>query len=399
MKKIMLLGGSEQQIIAIKTAKRLGYYTVLCDYLPDNPGQYYADKFYEVSTTDKTAVLEVAKNEKIDGIVAYATDPAAPTAAFVAEKLGLATNPYNSVDILCNKDKFRKFLKDNGFNSPKAYCFETASEAKDKVEEFDFPIIVKPVDSSGSKGVSVLHDSNEFDKAIEFALSYSRCKKVVVESFIEKKSSYMVGGDIFVINGKVEIWGLMNSLRDSMVNPLVPVGESYPSIISDLDSEKVKSTLQSLVDKLEMRNGAMNIELIIDKNDQVWLIDIGPRNGGNMIPDLLGYIFNVDIVEMTLKCAMGEDISFKTEESECFYATFNLHTNKNGLFKGVEFSEELEKYIFKKCIYKKEGDFVEYYDNSTKIIGIIFLKFNNKDEMMNILEKINYFIKINVVSL
>ena len=92
-KKILLLGGSYQQIVAIEAAKRLGYYTILCDYLNDNPGQKYADKFYLVSTTDKEAVLEVAKKEKIDGVIAYASDPAAPTAAYVAEKLGLEGNP------------------------------------------------------------------------------------------------------------------------------------------------------------------------------------------------------------------------------------------------------------------------------------------------------------------
>ena len=89
MKKLLLLGGSAQQVVAIETAKRLGYSTVLCDFLPDNPGQLVADKFYLVSTTDRDAVLAVAKKEKIDGILAYASDPAAPTAAYVAEKMGL----------------------------------------------------------------------------------------------------------------------------------------------------------------------------------------------------------------------------------------------------------------------------------------------------------------------
>jgi len=115
MKKLLLLGGSAQQVVAIKTAKRLGYYTVLCDFLVDNPGQFYVDKFYLVSTTDKKAVLNVAENEKVDGVLAYASDPAAPTAAYVAEKLGLPTNPYWAVETLCNKDKFRTFLKTNGF--------------------------------------------------------------------------------------------------------------------------------------------------------------------------------------------------------------------------------------------------------------------------------------------
>lgn len=76
-KKLLLLGGSPQQLIAIQKAKELGFYTVLCDYLPDNPGQYIADKFYQVSTTDVNAVYEVAKKEAVDGILPYCSDPAA----------------------------------------------------------------------------------------------------------------------------------------------------------------------------------------------------------------------------------------------------------------------------------------------------------------------------------
>ena len=84
MKKILLLGGSAQQVIAVETAKKLGYYTVLCDYLPDNPGQYVADKFYLESTTDKKTILKIAEKEKVSGILAYASDPAAPTAAYLS---------------------------------------------------------------------------------------------------------------------------------------------------------------------------------------------------------------------------------------------------------------------------------------------------------------------------
>ena len=128
-KKLLLLGGSAQQVVAIKTAKRPGCETILCDFLPDNPGQYAADKFYLVSTTDKEAVLDVARKEQGDGVLAYASDPAAPTAAYVAEKLGLPGNPYKSVEILCNKDKFRRFLAQNDFATPTAHSYETREEA------------------------------------------------------------------------------------------------------------------------------------------------------------------------------------------------------------------------------------------------------------------------------
>ncbi len=95
---ILLLGGSRQQVVAIEAAKRLGYRTVLCDYLPDNPGRLVADSFHLVSTTDRDAVLEVARAEGISGVLAYASDPAAATAAYVAQELGLPGNPLRSVE-------------------------------------------------------------------------------------------------------------------------------------------------------------------------------------------------------------------------------------------------------------------------------------------------------------
>ena len=166
MKKILLLGGSAQQIVAIKIAKKLGYYTVLCDFLADNPGQFVADKFYLISTTDKDAVLQVAQKESVDGVLAYASDPAAPTAAYVAEKMELPGNPYSSVDILCNKDKFREFLARNGFNTPIAKGYEKIENALVDLKNnyYKYPVIVKPVDSSGSKGVGKINSYDEAEK-------------------------------------------------------------------------------------------------------------------------------------------------------------------------------------------------------------------------------------------
>ena len=188
MKKILLLGGSAQQIIAIETAQRLGYMTILCDFLPDNPGQYYADKFYRVSTTDKAAILQVAEKEKVDGILAYASDPAAPTAAYVADRLGLPGNPYDSVEILCNKDRFREFLRENGFCTPKARGYLRISDAVSDLAAgvFSYPVIVKPVDSSGSKGVGKISALTEAEEKIGIAMSYSRGKRIIVEEYVEQ---------------------------------------------------------------------------------------------------------------------------------------------------------------------------------------------------------------------
>lgn len=386
-KKILLLGGSYQQIVAIEAAKRLGYYTILCDYLNDNPGQKYADKFYLVSTTDKEAVLEVAKKEKIDGVIAYASDPAAPTAAYVAEKLGLEGNPLKAVEICCNKDRFRKFLQENQFYTPKTKTYTSIEDAFKDVKRFQFPIIIKPVDSSGSKGVTVLYNENELERAFLYALSYSRCKKIIVEEYIEKKHPYLIGGDIFVVDGKIILWGLMNCHRDNRVNTLVPTGKSYPLFLDEKDVDNVKNTLSQLVTKLGIRNGAMNVELIINKKDHVIPIDIGPRCGGNMIPEVLSDIWEINIAEISIKAAMGDTIECKLKEPEYHYATYNLHSNRKGIYLDISFDKELEQYIYRKVLYKKCGDNVEYFDNATKCLGIIFMKFDNLDKMKKILSE------------
>ncbi|MCR5600619.1 MAG: ATP-grasp domain-containing protein [Ruminococcus sp.] len=394
MKKILLLGGSAQQVVAIETAKRLGYYTVVCDYLSDNPGQFVADRFYLVSTTDKDAVLRVAEEENVNGVIAYASDPAAPTAAYVAEKLGLPTNPYKSVDILCNKDKFRTFLSDNGFDCPFAKGYSSAESAIQDKDSFDYPIIMKPVDSSGSKGVTILQSSNGFENAVEFAFSFSHSKRIIIEKFIVQKHKYNIGGDIFIDNGKVIIWGLMNCFREHSPNPLVPGGEIFPVLLSDSDLEKAKAVLQNLVTKLNIQSGSMNVELMIDNDDKVYLIDIGPRAGGNMIPIQLSAIFGVDIVEMSVLAAMGEKLNINPHIEIPYCSHYVLHSDADGIYQDIVFSDEIEKNIFRKELYKKEGDSVECFDNAAKALGIIFLKFSSADEMYDKMNHMNDYVKV-----
>ena len=394
MKKILLLGGSAQQIVAINKAKELGLYTVVCDYLSDNPGQYYADKFYLESTTNKEAILNIARHEKIDYIIAYASDPAAPTAAYVAEILGLPTNPYTAVEILCNKDMFRDFLMRRGFNTPRAKGYEDKEAAISDIYSFVFPVIIKPVDSSGSKGATVVRKVSEMSDAIGFAFSFSRSHRIIIEEYIEKKHPYLIGGDIFVSEGKVILWGLMNCHRDSTVNPLVPVGKSYPPVLDDEDLWAVKDTLKRLVKELSIKFGPMNVELIVDKNNQVFPIDIGPRSGGNMIPDLLGMIFDCDLVEMSIKAVMGKSINDIFKEKYPYYATLNLHSDRNGKYSDVRFSSEIEQYVIRKNIYKKPGDEVCFFANASNALGIVFFRFPDQKTMIDMEEHMSDHIKV-----
>ena len=384
LKKILLLGGSAQQVIAIKTAKRLGYYTVLCDYLPDNPGQYVADKYYNVSTTDVEAVYKVAMAEKVDGILAYASDPAALPAAIVAERLGLPTNPSASVAVLGVKHNFRKFLGENGFACPRNFTFNVGAdikEVKEKIQELDFPIVVKPTDSSGSKGVTVLKSTEGLDAAIAWAESYSRNKILIVEEFIESNFPAVIGGDIFVWDGKVILYGEMACLRGSEYNGLIPMGEKSPAGLNSKQIENVHKELQRIITMLGIKFGELNIEILLDKNDNVHFLELGPRAGGNMIPIELSDIFDVDLVEANVLAAMGENPKLQPVRQRGFFTTYVLHSYKDGQFKGVSISNKIRSNVYRRGIYKKTGDLVESFDGAGKAVGILFLRFDTEIEL------------------
>lgn len=400
-KKILLLGGSAQQVIAIKTAKEMGYYTVLCDYLPDNPGQYVADKFYHKSTTDVDAVYEIAKAEQVDGILAYASDPAALSASIVAEKLGLPTNPSKSVAILGVKHLFRDFLEEKGFACPKHRNFSPnidQKELKESISAFHYPIIIKPTDSSGSKGVTKVNTSEGWDdiivKAIAHADSYSRNKILIVEEFIELGYPSVIGGDIFVVNGKIKLFGEMDCLRDFDGKGLIPIGKKKPCALTQHQHDVLHAELQRLIDALDIKFGEMNIELILDKEDHPHFLELGPRAGGNMIPIQLSDVFNVDLVKANITVAMGEQPELELNEKPGCFMHYVLHCYEDGKFANIEFAEEIEKFIYRKCIYKRPGDEVEPFDGAGKALGIVFFHFNTMEQMNDFCNRKNKLVKV-----
>ena len=187
MKKLMLLGGLGYLIPVIDAAHREGYHVITCDYIPDNIAHRYSDEYHNVSIVEKDKVLGLARTLDIDGIMSFAVDPGVVTAAYVQEKMGLPGNPYDSVCILQDKSRFRKFLKDNGFNVPAAISACNIEEATEKISGLNFPVIVKPVDSAGSKGVTKIENPEYLPPAFDHAMEYSICGKVIVEEFIENE--------------------------------------------------------------------------------------------------------------------------------------------------------------------------------------------------------------------
>lgn len=393
-KKILFLGASQFQIPPIKYAKEQGHYVITCDYLPDNPGHKFGDEYHNVSTTDLEAVLELSKKLQIDGIVAYASDPAAPTQAYVANELGLPSNPYESVQTLARKDLFRDFLDKHNFNIPASQSFYELEKAKEWFNSIEKPVIVKPVDSSGSKGVTKIYEIEELSSAFEYALAFSREKKVAVEEFFVR-DGYQVAGDGFVVDGKLVFWCWANEHFDKLCNPFVPIGESFPSIMTDKTLKQAYDETQRLLTLLDMKQGALNFDFHYDSNGDFSFLELGPRNGGNLIPEVVKYATGVDMVKYTVDSALGLDCSDLTQvPTKGYFSSYILHAVEDGIVEEIFLSDEIEKQIVEKTIFIKIGDEVKKFDGSNHTLGTMIIRFDTQEEMLQKMDNMEEHIRV-----
>lgn len=393
-----MLGGSLYQTYAIKEAVRLGYYVISCDYLPDNPGHKYAHEYYNVSTTDKEAVLKLARCLQVDGVVAYASDPAAPTAAYVCEQLGLPTSPYQSVEILSKKDLFRAFLTEHGFNVPKAKGYIRYEDAAADLHNFKLPVMVKPVDSSGSKGINKLTDPAQLKDCVEDALSYSHAKRFLIEEFIVKKD-YQISGDAFSVNGQLVFHCFGNEYySDKCDKDFAPLGECWPSVMPSVQIEKLHADLQRLITLLNMKSTAYNVEAIVDESDNIYILELGARSGGSLIPQVTEYATGVNMVTYVIKAAMGEDCSaLQMVPCKGCWANYMVHANESGKYQGTWFDENFKKkYLVDYVTDIQLGYPIHKFRDAQDCIGELILKFPDTNTMFEILKNMDKVVKIQV---
>lgn len=399
MKRLLFLGGSLYQVFAIKKAVEMGYYVITCDYLPNNPGHKYAHEYHNVSTTDKEGVLKLAQELKVEGIVAYASDPAAPVAAYVSEKLGLPTSPFNAVEILSKKDKFRQFLSEHGFNVPRAKSYSSFQEALKDINIFKFPVMVKPVDSSGSKGINKLDNDADLEKFCQEALSYSRDKRFIIEEFIEKKGC-QISGDVFSVDGKLIFWSFASEFYSSKgIKDFVPLGESWPLTQPRLIEEKLIVDLQRLISELGMKSSAYNVEAVVDKDDNVYIMEMGARSGGSLIPQIIELATGVDMVPYVIKAAAGEDCTdMKLSEPRGCWSNYMLHSTKSGVFERFDFEKDFEKNNLVSVVTSIErGDKVNAFQNAGDALGTLIIKYQSEGEMYDIIQNMDKYVKVIVL--
>lgn len=391
----MLLGGLRYLIPVIEAAHKLGIYVITCDYLPDNIAHKYSDEYCNVSIVDKEAVLKIAQEKQIDGIMSFAVDPGVITAAYVQEQMGLpAFGPYESVCILQNKDRFRQFLTEYGFNVPKAKGFSSVEEALSGLNGFEWPLIVKPTDSAGSKGVKKVESIEYLEDALRYAFEYSHSHRVIVEEFIEKQGCSS-DSDCFSVDGELKFVSFSAQYFDENAqNPYTPAAYSWPSTMTKEQEAELTSELQRLLSLLKMKTSVYNVETRVGTNGKTYIMEVSPRGGGNRLSEMVRFATGIDLITNAVRAAIGDSvIGLKQKQYNGFWAEIILHSDKNGVFEGINIDEHLRSKIHEIDLWVKEGDKVSTFKAANNSIGTLVLNFETHAELLSILKQNKSWIK------
>ncbi|MDE6021947.1 MAG: ATP-grasp domain-containing protein [Muribaculaceae bacterium] len=398
-KRLMLLGGLRYLIPVIDAAHEEGYYVITCDYIPGNIAHKYSDEYFNVSIIDKEAVLDIAQKLNIDGIMSFAVDPGVVTAAYVAEKMGLPfAGSYEAVKILQNKDLFRKFQYDNGFNVPFSKSYSKYEIAAEDLDQFTFPIIVKPTDSAGSKGVSRVDLPSQLRTAFKNALDNSISGRAIIEEFIEK-AGFSSDSDCFSIDGELKVVTFSSQRFDNQApNPYVPCAFTWSSSFSRVHERYLSDELQRLIKLLDLKTSIYNVETRIGKDGKPYIMEVSPRGGGNRLSEMIRYGSGVDLIRASVRAAVGDHVD--DMHSPVFsgnWAEIILHAERDGIFGGLRVSPEYADYVVESDLWIESGDMVRCFKGANDTIGTLVMCFPDKYCLDRAMSDINRWCRINII--
>lgn len=387
MKKILILGANEKQIQLIKAAKEEGYYVIVCDYTSDNPGIPLADKHYQVSYLDQETVLSIAKEEKIDGVIGN-NDPAMPMVAYISDKLGLPGNSPETIDKLISKSAFRQFQEQIGLYCPKHIETEDFSVVEKCIENLNYPIIVKPSVSAGSQGTTKIQ-ANQTDKlreVFDICKDFSRNGKVTIEEYVEMPTLEGIEGDIFVF-GDIILWNGLFTTRRSMMAPMIPMTYIFPAILTQEKLSVIKKNVAKLFKEAGIRHGEYNIEMYFTKKEELFIIEVNPRQGGHLLPQQIKKHTEIDLTRLLVTTAVGQneylDDIVKKEPKNNFLTHHVVFSDISGILQDIEIDPVIRKYVSEIAFHKKRGEKINQRNNATDYIAYVTMQFPDRETQLS----------------
>lgn len=399
MKKLLLLGGSRYLLPVIEIAKKLNIYTITCDYLPDNIAHKFSDKYCNVSIIDKEATLKVAMEHNVDGVMSFACDPGVVTASYIAQQMGLPfQGSYEATCILQDKGLFRQFLNENGFNVPHAKRYTDAVEPFKDINFFTWPVIVKPVDSAGSKGVSKVESVDDLAEAIRIATDGSHNGAFIIEDFLTFEG-YHSSADPFTVDGKLQFVTYSDQLFDSEAdNPYTPAFIIWPSSMKTSHQRLLSDEIQRLMTLLNMKTGIYNIETCVGHDGTPYIMEVSPRGGGCKIAELQKLAFGVDLIENEVRKAVGLPlVEIVQKQCDGYWCEMVIHakSEKSGVFKELIIDSEIKKkYVKVIDMTTQPGDVVHPFTGANMSLGDMFLRFDSREELDFVMSKVDNWLEI-----
>ena len=290
---------------------------------------------------------------------------------------------------------FRRFLSENGFNVPVAKGFKDIDDAMKDVEMFNWPVIVKPTDSAGSKGVTRVEKPSDLKASIDHALSFSIGKEFIIEEFIEKKG-FSSDTDSFSVDGELRFVSFSSQRFDeNATNPYTPAAYSWPSSISEENQKILTSEIQRLLRLLNMKTSIYNIEVRESTNGKPYIMELTPRGGGNRLAECLRYATGVDLIKNAVRAAVGEDVVDVVQKPyDGVWGEIILHSDRSGEFDALWISDEIKSNVIETDLWVKCGDKVGDFSAANEAIGTLILRFEREEQLEKVMSNIKKYVRV-----
>ena len=389
MKKLLILGAGIYQVPLIKTAKAMGIQTIVASIPGNYPGFELADKVYYENTTDYKKILEIAKDEGIDGIVTAGTDVAVITIGKVCDELGLKGLSAEAAECATDKLLMKQCYEKYGVRSAKfrRISFDDADYAK-SIEDLTLPVMFKSVDSSGSRGITKVDDPSGFEAARKNVLENTRSDYFIVEEYVEGEE---FGAQAFVQDGKLEFI-LPHGDYVFKGDTGVPVGHFAPY---DLDPEVIEDARKQLAGAaraMKLDNCAINADFIL-KDGKTYVLELGGRSGATCLAELVSIYYGFDYYEKIIRVAIGEKVDFSvcgkvdSTLSGTPNASHLLMSDKDGIIVSQSNENAPDPDICEVQFDYKPGDSVHKFRVGPHRIGHVITKGKSLDDAVKLLNK------------
>lgn len=395
MKKLLMLGGGFLQNFVIKKARGLGYYVYCLDADPNAVGFESANESAVINIIDPEACLQYAKEKNVDGVLTAATDFSVLTMSYIAQEMGLPGINYASAQLIKNKAKVRKCLFDAHADDT-GYSFEITSmeEAKEILPQVKFPIMMKPVDGSGSRGASKVDKPEDFEKACEFAMNGSISHRAVAEPFVVGKE---YGVESFVENGEIHVLAVM---QKDMTQPpyYAELGHAIPSGLPIEVESRIKECVRKALVAMGVNHGSVNMDILVSEDYSVHIVDVGARMGGNLIGShIIPLGTGIDYMGNMIKLAVGDKTCWNSISDSEPVATKLLALSPGIVKELPDFKDIESKYGVKIEHHLHIGDEITPYRTNLDGCGYVVATGKDVEEAIALAAKVKNEINTSIV--